>query len=56
VARQTRARIDDRLRADVGTERFEVAQSVLLAALDALDLGDHVRRRSVPPPDSKLTR
>jgi DNA-binding MarR family transcriptional regulator len=56
VARETRTGIGDRLRADVGREPFEVTQSVLLAALDVLGLGDRVRRRSVRPPDGELTR
>ena len=56
LARETRTDIGDRLRAHVGRERFEVAHSVLLAALDVLDLSDRVRRRSVRPPDGELTR
>jgi DNA-binding MarR family transcriptional regulator len=56
VARETRTGIGDRLRAHVGRERFETALSVLLAALDVLDLGDRVRRRSVRPPEGGLMR
>jgi len=54
VARETRAGIDQRVRAVVGPERFEAARSVLLAGLDALEVGDRVRRRAVRPPANDL--
>jgi DNA-binding MarR family transcriptional regulator len=54
TARAARAGIDDRLREELGDERFDAVRAGLLAALEALDLGDAVRRRAVSPAPGML--
>lgn len=54
TARAARGEIDDRIRAALGTERFEETRQALVLALDALGLAESVARRSVPPPGSGL--
>jgi DNA-binding MarR family transcriptional regulator len=54
TARATRARIDERVRAVLGEEEFAATVASLRTALDALGLGDAVRRRAVRPPSGDL--
>lgn len=49
-ARATRRSIDDRIRRALGELRFAETLAALEVALEALDLGDRVRRRAVSPP------
>jgi DNA-binding MarR family transcriptional regulator len=54
AARQARRAVDDRLRAALGDETFDATLVALTTALEALGLGDRVRRRAVPPPGPTL--
>jgi DNA-binding MarR family transcriptional regulator len=55
AARTERQRIDEQLRASLGGPRFEETRLALLDALEALGLGEQVRRRAVPPPTPDLS-
>jgi DNA-binding MarR family transcriptional regulator len=54
TARAARAELDARLRDAWGPDRFAATAAGLREALDALGLGDDVRRRAVPPPGGAL--
>ena len=51
TARAARADLDQRLRAHLGDRQFAQTLTALTTALDALDLGDRVRRRAARPPE-----
>lgn len=53
-AREARAAVDDRVRQALGETRFAETRRALLDALDALGVGDQVRRRAVRPPGPTL--
>jgi len=49
-ARTARRAVDEQAREALGAEGFEETLANLTVVLDALGLGDRVRRRAVPPP------
>ncbi|GLL04580.1 hypothetical protein GCM10017581_063270 [Dactylosporangium matsuzakiense] len=53
-ARAARREIDERLRDALGADEFNATMAALRTALEALGLGDQVRRRAVQPPAGSL--